>query len=64
MNGDDKLCMTIDEAARRANIGRNTMHEWSAREDFPLLRVGRKKLVLISAFERWLEDQMNAQKGA
>lgn len=61
---DDRLCISVEEAGRRAGVGRNTMYEWSRREDFPLLRVGRKKLVPVTAFERWLEDQIVSKKEA
>ena len=59
---NDKLCITMEEARRRADVGRNTIYDWSRRADFPLLKVGRKKLVVVSAFERWLEAQAGGQQ--
>ena len=46
------------EAAQAAGVSLPTLYQWTERTDFQgLLRVGRKKLILIEAFENWLRTQ-------
>lgn len=50
--------MTVKEAAAYARVSLQTMYEFTYRADFyPLLRVGRKKLILKQAFTQWLSEQ-------
>ena len=55
----EKATYTVKEAAAVLGISLPRMYEITERSDFPLLRVGRKKLVLKERFLEW----MNAQSG-
>jgi excisionase family DNA binding protein len=52
-----KLTLTALEAARAANVSIPTMYAWLHKTNFPALRVGRKWLIPVDAFRRWLETQ-------
>ena len=52
-----KLTYTAQEAARAANVSMPTLYAWTKIAGFPVVRVGRKLVVPIDAFKRWLEEQ-------
>jgi len=53
----EKLTMTVDEVGMAMGISRPKAYELTEREDFPLIRVGRRKVVPVDAFRRWLDAQ-------
>ena len=50
----NRVTMTVKELALAMNISLPKAYELTEREDFPLIRIGRKKLVPIDAFYEWL----------
>lgn len=54
---DQKLTYTVKEAAQAANVSIPTLYAWAKTAGFPVVRVGRKLVVPIDAFKRWLEEQ-------
>ena len=38
-------------------VGRSTVYRWVRRADFPKVVVGRKILIPIEAFNRWIDEQ-------
>ena len=58
----EKFCISIEEMAQRCGVGRSTAYEWSRTEGFPVIRIGKKRLLVpIAALERWLEAQAGGQ---
>ena len=53
----EKATYTVKEAAAVIGVSLPTMYEITSREDFPLLRVGRKKLVLKDRLHDWMNEQ-------
>lgn len=53
----DKAALTIREAAELLGVGYNTMNELTWQEGFPVLQLGRKKLIPKDAFLEWLNSQ-------
>ena len=53
----DKVTMTVDEVAHAMGISRPKAYELTEREGFPLVRVGRRKVIPVDAFRRWLDAQ-------
>ena len=51
---EQKLTYTAKEAAQAANVSMPTIYAWTRIEGFPVVRVGRKVVVPIDAFKRWL----------
>lgn len=54
---EQKLTYTAKEAAQAANVSMPTLYAWTKSEGFPVVKVGRKVVVPIDAFKRWLEEQ-------
>lgn len=54
-----KNTLTVDELAVWLGISRPKAYELTEQVDFPVLRVGRRKLVPISALERWVDEQVS-----
>lgn len=49
-----RLTMTIPEAAQKLGIGRNEGYLAARRGDIPTIRIGKRVLVPIAAFDRFL----------
>ena len=52
----DKYGLTIEEAASYTGIGRDTLRKLAEWEKFPVLRIGRKSIVLTSTIERFMQE--------
>lgn len=52
-----KYTMTPKELAERMGISMPSAYNMTEIKGFPLLRLGKKKLIPIEAFERWLGQQ-------
>jgi len=56
---DEPYLITKPEAARRYNLSTRTLEMLYKRyKDFPVLRVGRKVLIIRDAADRWFSDWM------
>ena len=53
----DKVTMTVDEVGQAMGISRPKAYELTEREDFPCIRVGRRKVIPVDGFRRWLDAQ-------
>jgi excisionase family DNA binding protein len=54
----EKLTLTIKEAASITGVSLPIMYSLTERQDFTaLIRIGRKKLILKRKFLEWLEEQ-------
>jgi len=47
-----RLTITVPEAAERLGISRNLAYEAARRGDIPTIRIGKRFLVPVAAFER------------
>jgi excisionase family DNA binding protein len=61
-NGE-KLCLTVKEAAKLCGICENSMRILVHSKDFPMIKVGRRILIVKDAFLHWLNTayQKNGQ---
>lgn len=53
----EKLNYTAKEACEVASVSIPTLRKWTRTPGFPVLRAGKKILIPIDAFKRWLEEQ-------
>ena len=51
---NEKFCLSVSEAARKLGIGRNSMYEAVKRGDVPVIRIGKRILIPISALSKKL----------
>jgi excisionase family DNA binding protein len=49
-----RLTITVPEAAERLGIGRNQGYEAARRGDIPVIRLGKRMVVPLAAFEAML----------
>jgi excisionase family DNA binding protein len=45
--------ITISEIAKRLNIGRRTVYQMLEQHIIPAIRLGRRWIVTLSAYEEW-----------
>jgi excisionase family DNA binding protein len=58
-SGRDPLTDTlwIDEAARRAGVGRTTVYKAIAAGELKSLKIGRRRLIRAAALDAWLASK-------
>jgi excisionase family DNA binding protein len=57
VDGENKMefAIPIDEAARRAGIGRSSLYEAINRGELPLRKAGRRSLIRIEDLKAWVD---------
>lgn len=58
---NDFEILTAQEIAEILKVSRATAYEIMDREDFPTIRIGRTKRVMVHEFKAWLTNQTNKQ---
>jgi excisionase family DNA binding protein len=53
----DRATITVEEMARILNLGRSAAYEAARRGELPTRRIGRRLVVPIPAFRRWLAGE-------
>ncbi len=59
---DEKLLLTIDEAAQRLGIGRSHTYVYVLRGDIPSVKLGRSRRVPVAALDEFIE-RLRAEQG-
>ena len=55
---ENKKIITVKEFCEEYNVGVNKGYELINREGFPMLRIGRKILIIRSRVDSWFEEQI------
>lgn len=55
-NHEEKLGITVNEAAKLLGVGRNTMLEFVKMDGFPAIRLKRKILIDKEALPKWFAN--------
>ncbi len=62
----EKLTMSVQEMAQIMGISKPKAYELTHIHDFPAIRVGRKIIIPVESFQRWLKraagDNENTEK--
>ena len=53
---EKEMIMTVKELAEALKISLPTAYQMTEQPGFPLVRIGRRKLIRRSAFEKWLDE--------
>ena len=53
----EKLTLTVSEVGAVMGISRPLAYQLANRADFPVIRVGRRKIIPVEGFKRWLSEQ-------
>lgn len=59
---ETKLTLTVKEFAKQMQISMPTAYAMTEQAGFPLLRVGKKKLIPVASLERWLNEQAGCKE--
>ena len=52
---NQKLGISVAEAAKRLGISTRTAYEWVRRADFPAFRIGNRVIVYEKGLEEWVK---------
>lgn len=52
----EKMVMTVSEMAVRMGISRPLAYQLARQDSFPAIRVGKRLIIPIKAFEVWLSE--------
>lgn len=55
-NDNNKISISVDEAAKILGVGRNTMLEFVKMDGFPAIRLKRKILIDKEALPKWFAN--------
>lgn len=55
----EKLTMNVTEISEQLGISKPIAYELTRREDFPSLKIGRRIVIPVEAFQKWLIDASN-----
>jgi len=53
----ERMTMTVEEVGKAMGISRPKAYELTERADFPVILIGRRKVVPVDAFRRWMDAQ-------
>lgn len=56
----EPLAVSATEAARLLGVSKPKVYELMNREDFPVLRLGRRTLVSVDGLREWVKAQAKA----
>ena len=56
MIDDERISITVDEAAKMLGVGRNMMLEFVKMQGFPAIRLKRKILIDQEALPKWFAN--------
>ena len=59
----EKLTMTVKEVSESLGISLQGAYQLTFRQDFPVVILGRRKVVPVDGFKRWLDAQYPALAG-
>ena len=62
-SANQKMAYSITEMAEALGIGRNKAHELTKEPNFPIIALGRRKVIPVKALGEWLERKAG-QNGA
>lgn len=56
-----KKTMTVEEFRKEWGVGYNKAYEMVNAEDFPIIKLGRKYLIIRSKVDEWIETHIGTQ---
>lgn len=62
----DKVCVTVEEAAKLCSVSDEQIRKWAKDHDFPSMRIGRaggKRLIHLEELNRWLRRKCQLRMG-
>ena len=56
----ERLTMTVKEMGKQLGISLPKAYELTHIKGFPMIQVGRRKIILVEKFLKWLDDNSGA----
>jgi len=53
----EKITMTVAELATLMGLSKPKAYELAAQQGFPCIQVGRRRIIPVNAFKRWMDEQ-------
>ena len=60
---NEKLTLSLEEAGKLLGVSRQTAYLLTRREDFPVLRIGRRILIPWKQLEAWMDRNVTGTEG-
>lgn len=54
----ERKCCSVKEFAKIMNISESKAYQFTRAEGFPYIKSGRKKLIILSKVDQWLEEHI------
>lgn len=51
-----KLAYSVEEAAEALGVSKTTMYQLVRTEGFPVIFVGKKRVIPVESFKHWIEE--------
>ena len=56
---NEKICITVMEAAKLLSIGRDKMYQLANSEGFPTVHIGTKLIINRHGLQKWIDARTN-----
>lgn len=53
-------CMTVEEMGKQLGVSRVLAYQLANSEGFPAVRIGRRLVIPVAAFDKWLTEHTGA----
>lgn len=57
---ENRICITVEEMGKQLGISRPTAYQLANSEGFPAVRIGRRLVIPVAAFDKWLTEHTGA----
>ena len=57
---EKRVCITVEEMGRQLGVSRPIAYCLANSEGFPVVRIGRRLVIPVAAFEKWLSEHTGA----
>ena len=54
---DERVALSVTEAAALLGVSRPTVYKLLRRSDFPCFQIGARRLISRAGLERWVQEQ-------
>lgn len=59
---EEKLALSVEEAAELCGVCTKTMYTLTHRADFPTVKLGRRTLISYEGLKEWIRKNTNTQE--
>lgn len=60
MEQNASYCMTVEEMGKQLGVSRVLAYQLANSDGFPAVRIGRRLVIPVAAFDKWLTEHTGA----